>query len=275
MRNLGFGALAALTLAAGVVVAHPNTAHHRLAAAPAVHAARLHGVPVTEAAFVTTTAPRAGLTAAASVPDATVVGTLDRASALNAVLDHAIMVYSRPHGRVRETLAERDELGSRRVLLVVDRRSDGWLRVMLPQRPNGSTGWIRQGAVHLSKNLWRVSVSLGRRQLRLFHDGKVVERVTVGIGSRSTPTPTGLSYVTDRILTDDPGGAYGPVALGISSYSDVLHHFNGGPGQIAIHGTNQSWTIGQRASHGCVHVANSELMHLYHLVPLGTPVDVH
>ena len=52
-----------------------------------------------------------------------------------------------------------------------------------------------------------------------------------------------------------------------------LSEFNGGDGQIAIHGTDDEGTIGQDVSHGCVRVANDIILKLAKL-PLGTPVVI-
>ena len=197
---------------------------------------------------------------------------MSRSSALDAALTHDVAVYGRPGGRKRLELSTDDALGSRRVLLVVARRGSRWVEVRLPMRPNGSTGWVRTRSVELRRTAWRAVVSLSRRRLTLLHDGAVVRRFTVGVGSGTTPTPTGLFAVTDRILTGDPSGPYGPVAFGLSGFSDVIHRFNGGPGQIAIHGTDESWTIGRAASLGCVHVSDSQIMSLYPDLQLGTPV---
>ena len=40
----------------------------------------------------------------------------------------------------------------------------------------------------------------------------------------------------------------------------------------AIHGTNQEWVIGTKASHGCIRMYNRQVLELYPQVPLGTMV---
>jgi L,D-transpeptidase ErfK/SrfK len=39
-----------------------------------------------------------------------------------------------------------------------------------------------------------------------------------------------------------------------------------------IHGTNQEWVIGTRASHGCIRMYNRDVLELFPQVPVGTPV---
>jgi lipoprotein-anchoring transpeptidase ErfK/SrfK len=256
MRTSLIGVGAALTLVTAAFVAHPA----RGEATPLPTASP--GAPAAIRPVANRTAPHRTVT----------VSTVSRSIALDAALTHDVPVFGRPGGRKRVELSTYDALGSRRVLLVVARRGPRWLEVRLPLRPNGVTGWVRTRSVELRRNRWRAVVSLSKRRLTLLHDGTVVRRYTVGVGAGATPTPTGLYAVTDRILTGDPSGAYGPVAFGLSGFSDVIHRFNGGPGQIAIHGTNESWTIGQAASLGCVHVSDSTIMSLYPDLQLGTPV---
>ena len=46
----------------------------------------------------------------------------------------------------------------------------------------------------------------------------------------------------------------------------------GGP--IAIHGTNEPWSIGHAVSNGCIRVRNPVLRRLYQVTPAGTPVVI-
>lgn len=80
--------------------------------------------------------------------------------------------------------------------------------------------------------------------MTLFRDGRPVLETVGGIGSPATPTPTGSFYVNQRLIPTDTSGPFGPGAIGISAFSNVLTGWaQGGP--IAIHGTNQPWSIGK------------------------------
>jgi lipoprotein-anchoring transpeptidase ErfK/SrfK len=148
-----------------------------------------------------------------------------------------------------------------------------WYRVQLPMRPNGVTGWVRAPAVAVAGVRTRVLVDLSTRRLTLFRDGRSVLTATVGVGSPATPTPTGRYYVNQRLIPEDPGGPFGPGAVGISAFSDVLTGWaQGGP--IAIHGTNEPWSIGRAASNGCIRVANRTLRRIFAAAIVGTPVVV-
>jgi lipoprotein-anchoring transpeptidase ErfK/SrfK len=43
----------------------------------------------------------------------------------------------------------------------------------------------------------------------------------------------------------------------------------------AIHGTSEDWSIGSRASHGCIRMHVSDVIDLFGRVPVGTPVLIH
>jgi lipoprotein-anchoring transpeptidase ErfK/SrfK len=95
------------------------------------------------------------------------------------------------------------------------------------------------------------------------------------VGDRATPTPTGRFYIVELIRTDDPRGAYGPYAYGLSAHSPVLARFAGGDGRVGLHGTNQPGLLGRDVSHGCIRVRNGAISLLARHLPLGTPVVVH
>ena len=66
------------------------------------------------------------------------------------------------------------------------------------------------------------------------------------------PPPTASSS-SRRPRASPPHDVGGPYALAISARSDIFQEFEGGPGQIAIHGTNGlSDPLGSAASHGCI-----------------------
>jgi lipoprotein-anchoring transpeptidase ErfK/SrfK len=149
-----------------------------------------------------------------------------------------------------------------------------WYRVQLPIRPNGSVGWVRASAIQLRPVDVRIEVDLSRRQLKLFRSGRRVLQATVAVGSPATPTPIGRYYVNQRLVPSDTRGPFGPGALGISAFSPVLTGWvQGGP--VAIHGTNEPWSIGHAVSNGCIRLPNGTLARLFKLVPPGTQVIIH
>jgi lipoprotein-anchoring transpeptidase ErfK/SrfK len=153
-------------------------------------------------------------------------------------------------------------------------RACGWYRVQLPLRPNGVTGYVPAAQVTLAKIRTRIVVDLSARRLTLYDGGRPVRNVPVGIGSPTTPTPTGRFYVNQRLIPRSTTGPWGPAALGVSAFSPTLHDWiQGGP--VAIHGTSDPSSIGRAASHGCVRVRNALMLKLYAATPAGTPVLIH
>jgi lipoprotein-anchoring transpeptidase ErfK/SrfK len=107
----------------------------------------------------------------------------------------------------------------------------------------------------------------------LFERGRRVFWTTAAIGRPSTPTPRGAFYVNQRLVPTNPDGPFGPAAIGISAFSEVLTWWpQGGP--VAIHGTNRPDLIGLAVSHGCVRLRNDVLQRLFELAEPGTPVVI-
>lgn len=254
--RFGRSRLAAVALVAALVGSGTacSTAASDLAVAEA---------PVATAADPSTAA---GAVARDEVPDTSVA---HRAVVTAPTLE----VRDRPGGDVLATLTDRTDFGSARVLLVEDQQ-DGWVRVRLPVRPNGQTGWVPATSVTLEPVGASVEISLDERTLTLLQDGRPVLVTPVAIGSDDNPTPTGRFFVTDKLESPEPGGAYGPYAVGLSGYSDTLTEFAGGNGQIGLHGTNDPGSIGEAVSHGCIRVPNSVISELAQRLPLGTPVTI-
>lgn len=174
---------------------------------------------------------------------------------------------------VKTTLSDRTEYGVVRTLLVTNQDTPGWLEVLLPLKPNGQSGWIHDTDVTRSLVPYEIRVDRATHTLTLLNLGQVVLTTPVAVGTPGTPTPVGLFYVTDPVPSYE-GSSYGPFALGLSAYSDVLAQFGGGPPQIAIHGTNHPELIGQDVSNGCVRVPNDMILQIKDQVPLGTPVVI-
>jgi hypothetical protein len=146
-----------------------------------------------------------------------------------------------------------------------------WIHVALPMRPNGITGWVPAAKVRVAAVHTRIVVDVSRRSVRLYKWGRLVLRSRAAVGSSATPTPVGRFYVNQKLVPSDPGGPFGPGAVGISAFSPVLTGWaQGGP--IAIHGTNEPWSIGRPVSNGCIRLPNPVLRRLFSQARVGTPV---
>lgn len=149
-----------------------------------------------------------------------------------------------------------------------------WLRVRLPGRPNGSTGWIRRHLTADTTTSWRIVVATASRRVTVYRQGRVVRVFAAIVGKPSTPTPRGEFFVEEsvRLQAGDVGA---PFALALSARSHVLQEFAGGPGQIALHGLgNIGGRLGTAVSHGCVRLDKGVMRWLVARIGPGVPVTI-
>ena len=93
-------------------------------------------------------------------------------------LDGRVALRISPGGRAVARVGPVTEFGSRRVLSVVG-RTGGWLRVLVPERPNGATAWIPAAAARLGGTDVALVVDRSARTLTVRRDGRTVDRVTL------------------------------------------------------------------------------------------------
>lgn len=107
---------------------------------------------------------------------------------------------------------------------------------------------------------YSITINRSAKTLSLLKNGNYYRSYPVAVGKKSTPTPTGSFHVINKSL--NPGGPYGARWIGINS-----------PG-IGIHGTNNPASIGTNASHGCIRMYNKDVIELYNIISIGTPVNI-
>jgi lipoprotein-anchoring transpeptidase ErfK/SrfK len=146
-------------------------------------------------------------------------------------------------------------------------------RVAVPYSGSNRTGWIALKGLARHSTPFEVTVDLSRRLVTVTRLGKVVYRTSGAIGAPASPTPPGRYFVTDRVPFSR-GSSLGSFAFGISGIQTHLPAGWSGGNQLAIHGTNAPWTIGTRASAGCVRVSEAALAKLKPWLQLGTPVVI-
>jgi lipoprotein-anchoring transpeptidase ErfK/SrfK len=183
---------------------------------------------------------------------------------------------SRPGGRVFARFGRLNQNGVPTIFSIRAARVDRRCRpvsylVQIPRRPNGVTGWVAARQVDVEPVHTRVVVDLSEKRVTLYRGGERVLSATAAIGSTATPTPTGSFYVNQRLIPTDPSGPFGPGAVGISAFSNVLTGWTQG-GPIAIHGTNEPWSIGKAVSNGCIRLPNAVLKKVFAQALGGTPV---
>jgi lipoprotein-anchoring transpeptidase ErfK/SrfK len=205
---------------------------------------------------------------------------LGDASAYVALATTDVTVRSRPGGGdVVAVFPQELPWGSPTPFLISEARrtaaGETWLKVLLPRRPNGSSGWVPRDQVRVRPVSHEVVVDLSSRTASLLQDRRKVRSFRVGVGTSGTPTPTGRFYVTVKLRPPQiSAAAYGAWALGLSGYSEVHQTFGTGDGQIALHGTYKPWLLGQPVSNGCVRMDNDTISLLAETLPLGAPVTI-
>lgn len=163
-------------------------------------------------------------------------------------------------------------LGSR-----VDASGRPWVHVRLDYRPNGFAAWIDAENTVLFKDRWRISVSREQRTVRVYRAGRLMRSFAAVVGKPSTPTPAGLFAVASELRQPNAGEFEGTWVLPLTAHSDVLQHFEGGDGQVALHGrggASLADPLGSSRSHGCVRMDNAAIGWIAEHVPIGTPVRI-
>jgi lipoprotein-anchoring transpeptidase ErfK/SrfK len=148
-----------------------------------------------------------------------------------------------------------------------------WVQVRVPAFPDDAHAWVPRSALGGYVPVrTRLVVDRTRLTATLWRDGRPVFRARVGVGTASTPTPRGDFYVRNR-LEKYRSPFYGPVAFGTSARSSGVSDWPAG-GFVGIHGTNRPDLIPGRVSHGCIRMANPDILRLARLMRVGTPLTV-
>jgi lipoprotein-anchoring transpeptidase ErfK/SrfK len=282
-------ALTSIAAGCGLIALDLATGSSTLAAGGGVHHRARPVVPITVAPTTTTTAaPPVSTTIAVRPAESTadvtgditapvvngVPSTITDPSEIASSHVPSLPLYASPAAASpTSSLPLHNYLGAPLVLLVTAVQGN-WVQAYVPQRPNESTAWVLLADVTLSTVPCHIVISISAHELTLYCDNAVAFQTTVATGAPDSPTPTGSFFVAYMVKLTDPEDAYGPYALGTSAFSNTYFSFEGGPGQIGIHGTNQPWVIGSYASHGCVRLTNTAITTLAEKVVPGTPVEI-
>ena len=105
-----------------------------------------------------------------------------------------------------------------------------------------------------------VLVELNSLTLTILVDRKPFRSFPVAIGKLETPSPVGSWKVVSK----------GYWAKGKTKWLGLSVPY----GIYGIHGTNQPWSIGRRASNGCIRMDNNHIETVYQWIKQGTPVYI-
>jgi lipoprotein-anchoring transpeptidase ErfK/SrfK len=125
-----------------------------------------------------------------------------------------------------------------------------------------------------------VTVDRANFKLRLFKRLKLSKTYRVAVGQPAYPTPTGRYSIANKAVNptwnvpNSPwaGALANESVPGGSSANPLKARWMGIVNGVGIHGTDQTGSIGTRASHGCIRMAVPDVVDLYPRVPVGTPV---
>jgi len=215
------------------------------------------------------------LCAAGTAPASTPAPAAHRSQALVTLLaPHRVHVAPSAKAAVLTVLPALTPITTEGTTLPVLATRGGWLLVRLPGRPNGHRGWIGTAKTSRSVTFWHVFVALHQRTVTVDWGGRPVKAFPAVVGKPSTPTPVGEFFVEEPIALG-PAGIGAPFALALSARSNVLQEFDGGPGQIAVHGLdNVGGVPGTAVSHGCIRVADANARWLAARIGAGVPVTI-
>jgi lipoprotein-anchoring transpeptidase ErfK/SrfK len=110
-----------------------------------------------------------------------------------------------------------------------------------------------------------------------------VKTYSIAVGMAGLETPAGIRQVLEKQVNpawhvpNSPwaGSLAGQTIPASDPRDPIKARWLGLGDGVGIHGTAEDWSIGTRASHGCIRMHVSDVINLYPRVPVGTPVLIH
>jgi hypothetical protein len=148
-----------------------------------------------------------------------------------------------------------------------------WLALRIGERPNDRVGWVPAFRVEVIEARNRLLVSVVKRTMTLFLNGKAAWKTRVIVGKPSTPTPRGLFAVHDFYRVKDD---LRPWVVETTAHSEVLMTFLGGPARVALHGRHGALRApwGTAVSNGCIRTPDWALRSIRKNLPPGSPIEI-
>jgi lipoprotein-anchoring transpeptidase ErfK/SrfK len=127
-----------------------------------------------------------------------------------------------------------------------------------------------------------LTVSQKEFKVHLFKHFKLVKTYGIAVGSPAHPTPKGRFKILDKAVNptwnvpNSPwaGELQGTTVEGGSAQNPLKARWMGIGNGIGFHGTGEDYSIGSRASHGCMRMHVKDVIKLYPRVPIGTTVVI-
>jgi lipoprotein-anchoring transpeptidase ErfK/SrfK len=132
------------------------------------------------------------------------------------------------------------------------------------------------------RNAYPTVITVDREhfRLRLFKRLRIAKRYGIAVGMAGLETPPGFYRIQDKQVNptwhvpdrDWAGSMRGQTVPGGAANNPLKARWMGIANGVGIHGTAEDWSIGSRASHGCIRMHVSDVVALYDRVTVGTPV---
>jgi lipoprotein-anchoring transpeptidase ErfK/SrfK len=150
-----------------------------------------------------------------------------------------------------------------------------WAQVLLPSRPNNSTGWIYldDPAVATEHSRFRIDVDRAAFALTLYRDDAPIGHWTIGVGKAGAVTPPGRTFILTSILDNGPK-PFSPIVMPLGTHSATHLTFGAGPGTVGVHTWPTDNVYGRASSDGCVRVPRDALDVISKTVPPGSVVEI-
>jgi lipoprotein-anchoring transpeptidase ErfK/SrfK len=125
-----------------------------------------------------------------------------------------------------------------------------------------------------------LTVDRSHFKLRLFKRLRLVKTYGIAVGMAGLDTPSGSYHITNKAVNPAwhvpmsawAGSLAGSVIPGGAPNNPLVARWLGIQDGVGIHGTNEPWSIGSAASHGCIRMRPEDVIDLYPRVPVGTTV---
>ena len=155
-----------------------------------------------------------------------------------------------------------------------------------PRRPRSIRGRMRRVRPTIThaglarRNRTVVTIHRGGFRLRVFKRLRYDRSYPIAVGAAGFDTPSGLFRITNKRVNPSwtapnrpwAGSYAGRTVPGGAPDNPLKARWLGVTGSVGIHGTSEDWSIGSRASHGCIRMHVSDVIDLYPRVPYGAPV---
>ncbi|HEX5896959.1 MAG TPA: L,D-transpeptidase/peptidoglycan binding protein [Thermoleophilaceae bacterium] len=119
-------------------------------------------------------------------------------------------------------------------------------------------------------------------RLRLYKNLSLQKEYTVAVGALGFDTPAGLYHIQNKAVdpawhvpnSDWAGDLAGTIVPGGTAENPLKARWLGIFDGAGIHGTDQTYSLGTAASHGCIRMAIPDVIELYDQVPVGAPIYI-